>query len=76
MGFTNSLIFEGMRGDPSAQIVMLRNAIDTDFTKEVEEVFPELIKICGDREATLCYNLTKDNGTTIRGRLSYLKSIS
>lgn len=63
---------EGIKNDTAAQIFMIRNAIDTDFTTEVEEVFPEIIKICGDRQATLCYNLTMANETIVRGKISHL----
>lgn len=63
---------EYMKLDPTAQVFMLRNAIGTGFAGEVEEVFPEIIKICGDRRATLCYNLTMSNETIVRGNISYL----
>jgi len=42
------------------------------FVTEIPEVFPEIIKICGDRQATLCYNLTMANETIVRGKISYL----
>ena len=57
----------------TAQVFMLRNAISpTEFLPEIEEVFPEIIEIWGDREATLCINLTMDNETVVRGKISYL----
>lgn len=69
------LQIEGMKRDTSAQIVMLRNSIgfgEDAFVSEIPEVFQEIIKICGDREATLCYDLTKSNETIVRGNISYL----
>lgn len=69
------LQIEGMKWDTSAQIVMLRNSMgfgEDAFVSEIPEVFQEIIKICGDREATLCYDLTKSNETIVRGNISYL----
>lgn len=66
---------KGMKYDPAAQIVMLRNAMGFGhdaFVTEIEEVLPEIIKICGDRQATLCYNLTMVHETLVRGKISYL----
>jgi 16S rRNA (cytidine1402-2'-O)-methyltransferase len=66
---------KGMKDDPAAQIVMLRNAMgfgQDAFVAEIQEVLPEIIKICGDREATLCYNLTMVHETLVRGKISYL----
>jgi 16S rRNA (cytidine1402-2'-O)-methyltransferase len=57
----------------TAHVFMLRNAISPkEFLPEIEEVFPEIIEIWGDREATLCINLTIDNETVVRGKISYL----
>jgi 16S rRNA (cytidine1402-2'-O)-methyltransferase len=64
-----------MKDDPAAQIMMLRNSIGFGhdaFVEEIEEVFPEIIKICGDRQATLCYDLTKSNENIVMGKISYL----
>jgi 16S rRNA (cytidine1402-2'-O)-methyltransferase len=56
-----------------ANVFMLRNAISpTEFLPEIEEVFPEIIQIWGDRRATLCINLTMSNETVVRGKISYL----
>lgn len=70
-----SLEIKNMRDDTSAQIVMLRNSIgfgDDAFVPEIPEVFKEIIEICGDRQATLCYDLTKSNENIVRGNMSYL----
>jgi 16S rRNA C1402 (ribose-2'-O) methylase RsmI len=64
-----------MKNDSAAQIVMLRNAMgfgQDAFVTEIQEVLPEIIKICGDREGTLCYNLTMVHETLVRGKISYL----
>lgn len=70
-----SLEIKNMRDDTSAQIAMLRNSIgfgEDAFVSEIPEVFKEIIEICGDREATLCYDLTKSNENIVRGNMSYL----
>ena len=64
-----------MKEDRTAQIVMLRNAMGFGhdaFVSEIPEVFQEIIKICGDRQGTLCYNLTMRHETIVRGNISYL----
>ena len=66
---------KNMKYDSAAQIIMLRNAMGFGhdaFVSEIPDVFPEIIKICGDRQATLCYNLTMAHETIIRGNISYL----
>jgi 16S rRNA (cytidine1402-2'-O)-methyltransferase len=56
-----------------AQVFVLRNAISsTEFLPEIEDVFPEIIQIWGDREATLCINLTMSNENVVRGKISYI----
>jgi 16S rRNA C1402 (ribose-2'-O) methylase RsmI len=56
-----------------AHVFMLRNAISpTEFLPEIEEVLSEIIEIWGDRQATLCINLTIDDETVVRGKISYL----
>jgi 16S rRNA (cytidine1402-2'-O)-methyltransferase len=62
-----------LEDNPYAHVFMLRNAISPrEFLPEIEEVFPEIIEIWGDREANLCINLTMDNETIVRGKISYL----
>jgi 16S rRNA (cytidine1402-2'-O)-methyltransferase len=53
-------------------IFMLRNAWN-EFLPEILEVLEELENILGDRNAVLCYNLTTDKETSIRGTFSYLR---
>jgi len=53
-------------------ILMLRNAWN-DFLSEIPEVLDELRENWGDRNGVLCYNLTTNRETFIRGKLSYLK---
>lgn len=62
-----------LKDHSTAHVFMLRNAISpTEFLPEIEEVFPEIIEIWGDRRATLCINLTMGNETVVRGKISYL----
>ena len=62
-----------LKDHSTAQVFMLRNAISpTEFLPEIEEVFPEIIEIWGDRQATLCINLTMGNETVVKGKISYL----
>jgi len=62
-----------LKDHSTAHVFMLRNAISsTEFLPEIEEVFPEIIEIWGDRKATLCINLTMSNETVVRGKISYL----
>jgi 16S rRNA (cytidine1402-2'-O)-methyltransferase len=66
---------KGMKDSPIAQVIMLRNSIgfgEDAFVREIEEVLSEIIQICGDKRATLCYNLTMDNEMIVRGKMSYL----
>ena len=72
---TRSQRIKDLKDDYGAQIIMLRNSIgfgEDAFVQEIEEVLPEIIKICGDRQATLCYDLTKSNENIVMGNISYL----
>jgi len=53
-------------------VFMLRNAW-LNFLEEIPEVLDELQENWGDRNGVLCYNLTTNRETFIRGKLSYLK---
>ncbi len=62
----------------SPLVFMLRNLTSNEdntpaFHPEIPEFLKEALEILGDRQATLCYNLTKENEKVIRGKLSYIK---
>lgn len=61
-----------LKDQPGPFIFMLRNAW-TEFLPEILDVLEEMQNIWGDRNAVLCYNLTTDKETFIRGKLSYLR---
>jgi 16S rRNA (cytidine1402-2'-O)-methyltransferase len=66
---------KNIKDSSAAEVFMLRNSIgfgEDAFVREIEEVLPEIIQICGDKRATLCYNLTMDNEMIVRGKISYL----
>lgn len=61
-----------LKDQPGPFIFMLRNAW-REFLPEILDVLEEMQNIWGDRNGVLCYNLTTDKETFIRGKLSYLR---
>lgn len=62
-------------------IIVLRNMSDQlingvpQFSNEIPELFEDAVSIIGaERNAALCFNLTKNTEFVVRGKLSYLKN--
>lgn len=70
-----SLCLKNLEEQRYSSIFMLGTTVEETWSTnpEILNVFDDIIKIWGNRNAVLCYNLTTSKEKTIRGNLSYLK---